>query len=253
MLRKIGTVLIVASVVLFVISFWKAVTGEIPSQCSGSECLQGDSRWLLVLPASIFGFVGGVIMVSFGGRGYGRTRGPRSFSQVDSGDWAPRGHGEAEGSVEEGRPTPTWSRSWRNVYIYTGLGETGLAALFVAAGVARPEARGGMFLTAVILGAVGIVFLVVGARAAEKDRLHVTGVEGTATIAGIEQTGMWMNNNPYVKLDLVIRVPGHQPYEVKHGEIVPQVLLGRLTNGMPLPVKVDANRPSHFVVEWERT
>jgi hypothetical protein len=249
MLRKIGIPLAAAGAVLFVVAFLHIITGNVPSECSGSECLRGEARWLLVLPASIFAFVGGVIMTSFGGRGYGRTAGPRSFADVDSGDWGPSQRQEQPTAGGKGG---RWSRSWRNVYLYTGLGETGLALLFVIGGIAQPEARGGLFLTAGILGVVGVVFLVVGARAAAKDRLHTTGLEGEATIAGIQQTGMWMNNNPYVKLDLIIRVPGHPPYEVKHGEIVPQVLLGRLTSGTPLSVKVDPNKPSHFVVEWER-
>jgi hypothetical protein len=55
-----------------------------------------------------------------------------------------------------------------------------------------------------------------------------------------------------VKLDLIIDVPGHPEHEVKHGETVPLVLLGRLTNRSRLPVKVDPNHPSHFLIKWER-
>jgi hypothetical protein len=145
-----------------------------------------------------------------------------------------------------------WTRTWRNTYLYVGAGEVGLALLFAIAGIMQPDSRGGAFFTGGILGVIGIVFLVIGGRAAQKDRLHDTGIDGEATIASIHQTGMWMNNNPYVRLGLVIKTPGHQPYQVEHGEIVPQVLLGRLTNGQTLPVKVDPNRPSHFVIQWER-
>jgi hypothetical protein len=249
-LRKAGVVLTVGGIVLFVVSFLHVLTGNVPSQCVGGDCLKGEARWFLVMPASILAFVGGVIMISFGGRGYGRTSGPKSFEEVDSGAWSPQER-QAQ-ATEEGPTAPRWSRSWRNLYLYTGAGEIGLAVLFVVGAIKQPEAGAGLGVTAAILGVIGIVFLIIGARAAARDRLHDAGVSGQATIAGITQTGMWMNNNPYVKLDLVIQIPGHPPYEVKHGEIVPQVLLGRLTNGASLPVRVDPDRPSHFVVEWER-
>ena len=237
-----------AGVVLFAIAFLHIVTGNVPSECGGAECLHGENRWLLALPASIFAFVGGVLMISYGGRGYGRTQGPRSFDQVDSGQWSP---GAGRGTDASARPL-RWSRTWRNTYILTGAGELFLATLFVIGGIAQPAAGGGLYLTAGILGTVGVIFLVIGVRAAARDRLHTTGLQGEARILGLEQTGMLMNNNPYVKLDLEVTVPGHPAYEVKHGEIVPLALLGRLTDGGTLPVRVDPNRPSHFVVEWER-
>jgi hypothetical protein len=248
MVRKLGFALIAASAVLFAYAFLRSA-GAGPGTCSGRECLQGEARWGVILVGSVFAFFTGFLMVKFGGAGYGKTHGPDSFAEVDSGAWAPR---QQEPGDTPARPPGRWSRTWRNIYLLTGLFEVGLAALFALAtvlGDARPSA----FLpTAAILGAVGLIFLVLGWRAAQKDRLHETGVDGEGTIAGIEQTGMWMNDQAYVRLDLIVRVPGHQPYEVKHGEIVPQVALGRLTNGSTLPLKVDPERPSHLLVQWER-
>jgi hypothetical protein len=248
MVRKLGFALIAASAVLFAYAFLRTA-GAGSGSCSGSECLQGEARWGVILVGSVFAFVTGFLMVKFGGAGYGKTHGPDSFAEVDSGAWAPR---QREPSDTPTRPPGRWSRAWRNIYLLTGLFEVGLAALFALAtvlGDARPSA----FLpTAAILGAVGAIFLVLGWRAAQKDRLHETGLDGEGTIAGIEQTGMWMNDQAYVRLDLIVRVPGHQPYEVKHGEIVPQVALGRLTNGSTLRLKVDPERPSHLLVQWER-
>jgi hypothetical protein len=240
--------LIAASAVLFAYSFLRTA-GAGSGSCSGSECLQGEARWGVILVGSIFAFFTGFLMVKFGGAGYGRTHGPGTFAEVDSGAWAPRQRGSSDPPA---RPPSRWSRTWRNIYLLTGLFEVGLGALFALAtvlGDARPSA----FLpTAAILGAVGAIFLTLAWRAAQKDRLHETGVDGEGMIAGIEQTGMWMNDQAYVRLDLIVRVPGHQPYEVKHGEIVPQVALGRLTNGSTLPLKVDPERPSHLLVQWER-
>lgn len=249
MLRKLGGVVIAASVVLFVVTFFHVITHETPSACYGGDCFKGENRWIVAMPGSILAFVAGVLLVSFAGRGYGRTRGPKSFADVDSGAYAPRkDRATAPAQVR----TSTWSRAWRNAYGYTGAGELGLGLLFIIAGVMNPDDMSGGFLTGGILSAIGILFLWLGWRAAAKDRLHTTGVEGSAHIAGIEQTGMLMNNNPYVRLDLEIEMPGHPRYEVKHAEIVPLVMLSRLVLGATLPVKVDAQHPSHFVIQWEK-
>jgi hypothetical protein len=247
-IHKLGIAVMAAGVVLFAYSFIRTATAD-SGVCSGSDCLKGEMRWALLVPASILAFVSGFLMLYFGGRGYGRTAGPRSFGEVDSGAWAPRER-EAVAPVEPSRRR--WTRTWRNTYLLVGAGEVGLALLFVIATVMQPATRRGLLPTAGILGLVGVVFLAVGRRAAQKDRLHETGLEGEATIVGVEQTGMLMNENPYARLDLVVRVPGHPPYEVRHREIVPQVMLGRLTSGSPLPVRVDPNRPSHLLIQWER-
>jgi hypothetical protein len=43
----------------------------------------------------------------------------------------------------------------------------------------------------------------------------------------------------------------HGAYEVTRKEVVPLIMLGRLTSGQPLPVKVDSANPQNLVVEWE--
>jgi hypothetical protein len=248
MVRKLGYALIAASALLFAYSFLRSA-GAGSGSCSGAECLRGEARWGVILVGSVFGLVTGFLIAYFGGAGIGQTHGPRSFGDVDSGAWAPK---QRDSSAVAAPPARRWSKTWRNIYLLSGLFEVCLAALFALA-VVLGDARPSAFLpTAAILGVVGVIFLAIGWRAAQKDKLHDTGLDAEATIAGIQQTGMWMNDQPYVRLDLIVNVPGHQPYEVKHGEIVPQVALGRLTSGATLPLKVDPDRPSHLLVQWER-
>ena len=246
MLRKIGIALVVVGVIGFTIAFIHVfTTDDIPSSCSGSACFHGENRWLLALPGSIFTFVGGVLMVAFGGRGYSKSSGPKTFDEVRAGTAT---------SIPDSsgfRSAPRWTRSWMNVYGWTAAGELFLATLFFIAGVVRSDARAGAWLTAAILGAVGLGLGYAGYRTAMKDRLHDIGLEGKATILSIEQTGMWINNNPVAVLKLRIQLDGYPPYEVRHRETVPAVAVGRLTSGDTLPVKVDPNRPSHYVIEWE--
>lgn len=248
MVRKLGYALIAASVVLFAYAFLRTA-GAGSGSCSGSACLRGEARWGVILVGSVFGLVTGFLMAFFGGAGYGQMHGPRSFGDVDSGAWAPK---ERDAAAAQVVPRRRWSKTWRNIYLLTGTFEVVLAALFALATVVGHARRGAFLPTAAILGVLGVVFLAIGWRAAQKDRLHDTGLDAEGTIAGIEQTGMWLNDQPYVRLDLIVRVAGHQPYEVKHGEIVPQVALGRLTSGQTLPLKFDPDRPSHLPVQWER-
>ena len=117
-----------------------------------------------------------------------------------------------------------------------------------------PYAGGGMLLTAVILGGTGVVLLVVGLLwmrgAAKKDRISATGVAGTGQIVGLTQTGMLVNNQPQVELDLLVTIPGRSPYRAKVKEVVPLVMLNRLQG--TLPVRVDPAEPDAVVVQWDQ-
>jgi hypothetical protein len=138
--------------------------------------------------------------------------------------------------------------------IGTGIFELLLAAGFVAGGIASKDARGGLFLTAAILGAVGIPLVWVGIRSRRKakrvDRIEQSGVAGQATITGMTQTGMYLNNNPQIKLDLQVTVPGRAPYPSEHKSFIPLMMLGQIQPGASFPVKVDPADPQNVVIEW---
>ena len=44
-------------------------------------------------------------------------------------------------------------------------------------------------------------------------------------------------------MDLLVSIPGRAPYQARRKEFVPLILLGRLSSGPPLPVKVDPADP----------
>lgn len=155
---------------------------------------------------------------------------------------------------------PTFTSSTFGKYLRTwligvGIFEMLLAAAFVAAAVLVPLVRVGFFLTAGFLGLTGIVLIVfgimAGRRAAQADRIDATGIAGQATVVGLTQTGMRMNDNPQVEMDLLVDVPGRTPYRATRKEFVPLILLGRLSSGTPLPVKVDAADPSNVIIDWD--
>jgi hypothetical protein len=246
LLRRIGLALVAVSVVVFAVTFLHLATGNVPSSCSGHKCLEGENRWVLALPGSIFGFVGGVLMAAYAGKGYGRASGPRTFDEVRAGTYAVAEHPEKANA----RPVNRWTRAWRNVFGYTAAGELFLAALFFVVGSRVEDEAGGAYFTGTVLGGIGLVFAYVGWRAANKDRLHEEGIEGTARILSVTQSGLWMNNNPVIVLDLAVTLPNEPTYEVRHRETVPQVMLGALTQGGSLTVRVNPHNPSDFIVVW---
>ena len=85
--------------------------------------------------------------------------------------------------------------------------------------------------------------------AAEADRITATGMAGTATITGLTQTGMPLNDQPQVDIELLVTIPGRPPYAASRKEFVPLILLGRLRSGGPLPVKVDPNDPEDVIID----
>ncbi|HEX2706111.1 MAG TPA: hypothetical protein VHM65_10155 [Candidatus Lustribacter sp.] len=117
-----------------------------------------------------------------------------------------------------------------------------------------PFAGGTMVLTGGIMALVGIGLIVVGIivdrRAASTDALLTSGTPGTATITGLTQTGMYMNENPQIRMQLLVSLPGQTPYATQHTEIVPMMLLGRLNSGAPLQVRVDPMNLNRVAIDW---
>jgi hypothetical protein len=139
--------------------------------------------------------------------------------------------------------------------IAVGVGELLLAGLFLFLAFTVPLVGFGFYLAAAILGITGIVLILIGMRvrgsAVAVDQLLATGLSGQAQVTGLTQTGMFLNENPQVAMNLMITIPGRPPYAATRKEFVPLILLGRLTSGAPLPVKVDPADPQRVVIDWQ--
>jgi hypothetical protein len=144
-----------------------------------------------------------------------------------------------------------YSRLW---LIITGAILLGVGAILIFALGSVPYAGGAMVATGGFMALVGIVLIVigivVGRRAASTDALLQTGTPGTATITGLTQTGMYVNENPQIRMQLLVSLPGQTPYAAQHTEIVPLMLLARLNSGAPLQVRVDPMNLNRIAVDW---
>ena len=145
----------------------------------------------------------------------------------------------------------TYSRLW---LIITGGIMLAVGAIMAITLGGIPYAGGTMLLTGGIMAFVGIGLIVggivVGRRAASTDALLMTGSAGTATVTGLTQTGMYFNEQPQIRMQLLVSLPGQTPYAAQHTEIVPLMLLSRLTSGTPLQVRVDPMDLNRIAVDW---
>jgi hypothetical protein len=152
----------------------------------------------------------------------------------------------------------TIGRSAGRWLIITGIFELALAAVFFAIGLSLKEdhsARAAMYLTGTILGSLGIGLVVGGSmarsRAEAADRIDASGLPGQATVTGLTQTGMSLNDNPQMEMDLSVSLPGMQPYEATRKEFVPLMLLPQVQVGSVLPVHVDRDDPAKVIIDWD--
>jgi hypothetical protein len=83
-----------------------------------------------------------------------------------------------------------------------------------------------------------------------QQELLTTGTPARATIKSFADTGMLVNHNPQVILDLEVAVEGTDPYPAQLSTAVPQVYLSKLQPGGSIAVRVDPADPSAMVIDW---
>lgn len=75
--------------------------------------------------------------------------------------------------------------------------------------------------------------------------LAQNGIQGTATIMGLSDTGMRMNDNPRVQLQMQIELPGQPPYTVNKTVTIPLIRLSQVQVGQQVVVFVDPADPTN--------
>jgi hypothetical protein len=148
-----------------------------------------------------------------------------------------------------------WSKRPATWLRITAIFEIVLAAVFAFIGFRSPLLREGFYLTAAILGGVGLLILLWANRMRrgyeEAQRIRTQGIAGQGRVVNMRQTGAYLNEQPQVELTLEVTTPMHGAYQTTLKEWIPLIMLGRLTSGAPLPVKVDPNNQQRVVIEWD--
>ncbi len=135
----------------------------------------------------------------------------------------------------------------------------GLLWIVIAAGLYVflgnvPEAGGTITFLVVLFGLIGVIMigaaLVIGRATAGTERIATQGQLGSARIVSLTQTGMSLNDQPQIGMELDVSVLGMSPYRTVHKEFVPFLYLARLQPGATLAVRVDPAQPKKVVVAW---
>ncbi len=128
-----------------------------------------------------------------------------------------------------------------------------LVAFFLLGGavftVLMPEIWIGQIWIAVSLFLAGWYYLM-NRRARRGETLKREGIPGDARIVEMTQTGIYVNEQPRVRLKLSIEAPGVPAFEAADTYTVPLIALGALTSGRPLKVYLDRKDTSQFTIDW---
>ena len=85
-------------------------------------------------------------------------------------------------------------------------------------------------------------------QAETAQRLMTTGRQGTATVTALRDTGVTINDNPQVELDLDVAVQGMPVYPVTHRQVISRLAIAGFQPGATLPVRVDPQQPRSLII-----
>lgn len=78
--------------------------------------------------------------------------------------------------------------------------------------------------------------------------LMANGRVGTAVITDVRQTGMFVNENTQVEMDLQVTVEGIPSYTATHRQVIAQIAIPQFQPGTTVPVRVDPENPSSLLI-----
>ena len=88
----------------------------------------------------------------------------------------------------------------------------------------------------------------VAAEGQKAQYLMASGRHGSATIEAIRDTGLTINDNPTVELDLSVSVDGRDAYAVTHRPTISRIAIASFQPGATVPVRVDPADPQSLMI-----
>ena|SRR5437763_9165155 len=85
----------------------------------------------------------------------------------------------------------------------------------------------------------------------DRARLRRVGLAGSARVLRFEGTGITVDEDPVVDVELRVELPDREPYQVRQRVPVPRRHAGSLNDGTPVRVHVDPDDPRRVLVEWD--
>ena len=85
-------------------------------------------------------------------------------------------------------------------------------------------------------------------QAETAQRLMATGRQGTAVVTALRDTGVTVNENPQIELDLDVTVEGMPVYPVTHRQVISRLAVAGFQPGATVPVRVDPQQPRTLII-----
>lgn len=74
------------------------------------------------------------------------------------------------------------------------------------------------------------------------------GIQGNGTVKSTTETGTQINGAPVMEIVLTVQVPGREPYDVTHKQVIALSALANWQPGAIFPVRVDPNNASSVMI-----
>ena len=97
----------------------------------------------------------------------------------------------------------------------------------------------------IVAASIAVPFILMRNNQKRAQELMAVGTQGEATVLALQDTGMFINNNPRVSMLLEIRVGNLAPYQVQKVVTIPMIRLSQIQVGAMVPVMVDMSNPTH--------
>ncbi|MBI3173661.1 MAG: hypothetical protein HYZ25_08080 [Chloroflexi bacterium] len=97
----------------------------------------------------------------------------------------------------------------------------------------------------IVAASIAVPFILMRKNQKRAQELMAVGTQGEATVLALQDTGMFINNNPRVSMLLEIRVGNLAPYQVQKVATIPMIRLSQIQVGAVVPVMVDMSNPTH--------
>ena len=118
------------------------------------------------------------------------------------------------------------------------LGLSGIFSVLLTCGIC-------VFSLVVTAAAIAIPIYFYRNQQKRAQELMARGTQGEATILALEDTGMRINDNPRVTVQLEIRMPYGAPYQLTKTVTIPLIRLSQVQVGSVVPVMVDMSDPTN--------
>jgi hypothetical protein len=97
----------------------------------------------------------------------------------------------------------------------------------------------------IVAASIAVPFIITRNNQKRAQELIATGTQGEATVLALQDTGMFINNNPRVSMLLEIRVGYLAPYQIQKVATIPMIRLSQIQVGAVVPVMVDLSNPTN--------